>query len=276
MTSPDNIKLRWRLEDIDFAAIDPALVRDDDEFLFYMLASASFVEILAGLYSKNLIAHFPDNPDAAAWLEQQWQHEEVQHGRALRAYVMAAWPEFDWERAHAGFVKEYSALCTTQQLEPSRALEMVARCVVETGTSTFYRAVHDYVREPVLVQLLSHIKTDEAGHYTRFRHYFDIYNRTEKHGALAIIGAIWRRVMEIGEEDSYVAFKHVYLARHPDGSNLKTAWKGYNRKVRHHARSYYPYAMAFKMLGKPIPLAAPIKRALEWTLTGLARLASLA
>ena len=38
----------WRLEDIPFDAIDAASVRDD-EFLFLLLASASFVEILYAL-----------------------------------------------------------------------------------------------------------------------------------------------------------------------------------------------------------------------------------
>ena len=45
----------WRVEDIDFSLVQSELVRDDEQ-LFYLLVSASFVEILADLYADNLIA----------------------------------------------------------------------------------------------------------------------------------------------------------------------------------------------------------------------------
>jgi len=263
----------WELEDIDFQAVDLALVRDD-ELLFYMLASASFVEIMSETYSSNLVAHFHGNPEAESWLQENWQREEVQHGRALKAYVQSVWPEFDWNRAHEGFRAEYSALCSAQQLEPSRALEMVARCVVETGTTTLYRALHDYVKEPVLLRLFSNIKADEANHYTRFRHYFEAYNRIEHHGAWAIMGAIWRRVKEIRSEDTFIAFKHVYCGRHLETSFCEHEWHRYGKIIRRYSRHYYPYSMAFKMLSKLIPLAEPFKRIWQWPLVDLARFVS--
>src|ERR1039458_1046214 len=95
-------RLRWRIEDIDFDRVDARAVHDN-EFLFHMLASASFVEILADKYSANLIAHFRDNAEVMSWLKESWQEEEVQHGRALKAYVNKVWPEFDWNAAHAAF-----------------------------------------------------------------------------------------------------------------------------------------------------------------------------
>ena len=275
MVASDNDRHQsWQLEDIDFQAVNVALVRDD-ELLFYMLASASFVEILAELYSSNLIEHFRDNADVVAWLEEHWQREEVQHGRALKAYVQVVWPKFDWESAHQAFIAEYSRLCTAQQLEPSRALEMVARCVVETGTTTFYSALHDYVKEPVLLDLFARIKADEASHYTHFRRYFEAYNGSSRHGAWVVMAAIWRRASEIRAQDAYIAFKHVYHGRHPDQSFRTCEWQSFSKQIRLHARRHYPYGMAFKMLTKPVPLAQPFKRILQWSLVGLARLASL-
>ena len=74
------------------------------------------------------------------------------------------WPEFSWERAFGGFYSEYAAACTQEELEPSRALEMAARCVVETGTSTLYQTLNTYATEPVLKQITAHLKSDEVRH----------------------------------------------------------------------------------------------------------------
>jgi rubrerythrin len=270
----NNRRQSWRLDDIDFDAVDAASVRND-EFLFLTLASASFVEILSEMYSDNLIEHFQGNAEVTNWLKEYWQQEEVQHGHAFKAYIQRVWPEFDWESAYRAFQVHYSSLCTVEQLEPHRALELVARCVVETGTSTFYRALEDYVREPVLRQLIGHIKTDEAAHYTHFRRYFAAYNAIEHHGVGAVIATIWRRLREIRGEDAYIAFKHVYAARHPGQPFLASDWHRYNRMVKRLARRHYPYLMAVRMLIKPIPMAETLKRVLQWPLVGLARLVSL-
>ena len=47
----------------------------------------------------------------------------------------------------------------------------MGRCVVETGTTTMYRAIYDYVRQPVLRQMIGNI-ADESAHYAHFRRYF--------------------------------------------------------------------------------------------------------
>jgi rubrerythrin len=274
MILPAKNSLRWRVEEIDFEAIDPTLVRDD-EFLFMMLASASFVEILAQTYSRNLIQHFSGDTDATTWLDSHWQIEEVQHGRALKAYLQAVWPEFDWEKAHAEFRIEYSRLCTLEQLEEIPALEMIGRCVVETGTATFYTALHDYVREPVLRQILANIKVDEAAHYSQFRRYFETYNRVDRHGTWAVLLAIWRRTREIQSEDAYIAFKHVQREHAQSKSFCEDDWLRFSRKVKSYARRYYPYTMAVSMLIKPIPMFEPLKAVLRWGSMGVARLYSV-
>lgn len=274
MQSPPEINRRsWHIDDIDFAAVDIPAVRND-EFLFLTLASASFVEILAEKYGGNLIAHFAGDAEVTEWLHNAWKVEEVQHGQALKAYVQAVWPEFDWEAAYAGFREEYGALCTIEQLEPQPALELVARCVVETGTATFYRAMQDYVREPVLRGLLDRIKSDEVAHYAHFRRYFERCNATERHGVLPVVATIWRRVREVRGEDAYIAFRHVQTARHPGRAFQPEEWQRYNQTVKRLARRHYSYSMVVKMLIKPIPMPEPLKRLLQWPLTGLVRLAS--
>jgi hypothetical protein len=265
--------LRWRIEDVDFSRIDVVAVRDD-AFLFCMLASASFVEILSDVYSRNLIEHFCDDVELTSWLKEYWQQEEVQHGQVLKAYVKKVWPEFNWEAAHAAFWQEYSSLCLAEQLEEYRSLELVGRCVVETGTSTFYRAIHNYVTEPVLRQIIDNIATDEASHYAHFRRHFARHNAVERHGFLAVVAAIWRRMWEIGGDDAYIAFKHVYAARYPNHVFQESDWQQFHKTLKRNARRFYPHSMAVKMLIKPIPMFEPFKRLLEWPLLGIVKLLS--
>src|SRR3546814_15762931 len=78
--------LPWSLESIDFDRIDVARIRHDED-LFFLLCSASFVESGSDLYTQNLIDHFADDQELQTWLGQHWEHEELQHGRALAAYV---------------------------------------------------------------------------------------------------------------------------------------------------------------------------------------------
>ena len=266
--------LKWNITEIPFDRIDKNAIRDD-EFLFLTLASASFVEILAETFTENLIEHFREDAQIVAWLAHCWQREEVQHGRALKAYVQAVWPEFEWDRAYEAFRTEYSLLCTTEQLEPSRALELIARCVVETGTSSFYRALQQYASEPVLQQLLGNIKSDEVAHFNFFRHFFAGYQEKAPQGISAVFGTIWRRLRNIRNEDAYIAFKHVYTGRHRERPFNELDWQRYNQTVKRLARNYYPYTMAITMLIKPIPMPRLAKRALHWPLMGLARLVSI-
>lgn len=265
-------KRKWRLEDIDFGAVKREMVRSDER-LFYLLASASFVEILSEVYTGNLIEHYNGNDDAILWLKETWQKEEVQHGRSLKQYVLAVWPEFDWEKSYSGFATEYGELCSMENLESSRALEMVARCVVETGTSTLYRCLYDHVGEPVLKQILSNIKADEVRHYSKFRKLFIEHNGSEKKGVLAVFRVILKRMAEIQGEDGYIAFKHAYLCRNGNPGNLGLEWSRFRKSLNALVLRHYPFRMAIEMLLSPVPLSTYPKKFLERLLVGLARIA---
>lgn len=267
----DNPEKKWRLEDIAYDKVDRSLIADD-EFMFHTLAAASFTEILAELYSHNLIEHFKGNPEIEAWLRRSWREEEVQHGQSLKKYVQTAWPDFDWERAYAAFQVEYGVLCTGELLESDRALELIARCVVETGTSSFYKALNHYVREPVLRQLLDHIRADEVSHYTHFRRYYSGFEAAKRHGVRAVGAVILRRVAAIESEDAYIAFKHAYIGHYPDRPFKDIYWKEFQQTTKRLARRHYPFEMAVKMLIKPVPLSDWVKKMLHWPLVGVARL----
>lgn len=83
--------LSWTLESLDLSHSDHASIREDED-LFFLPCSASFVESGSDLYSQNLIAHFAGDTQLQQRLDAHWQHEELQHGRALAAYVRAVWP----------------------------------------------------------------------------------------------------------------------------------------------------------------------------------------
>ena len=252
-------KHRWTIDDIDFGMIDHALVKHDT-LLFFMLASASFVEITSDLYTHNLVDYFHDDRDAVHWLSRHWQYEEVQHGEVLKTYVNTVWPEFDWQTAYDDFSREYSRCCTVEQLEPSPGLEMAARCVVETGTSCLYATLQTYTSEPVLKRITGYIRTDEVSHYKHFYRYFKAYNASERLSRRKILGALLRRISEIENEDGYYAFKHVYKVRHPDVEFSDTYYKEFSHQTNKLAQRYFPYRTAVKMFLQPLAMGGVFKR----------------
>ena len=245
-------KAQWTLTDIAWHCIDRDAVRSDP-FIYYVLAAASFVETAADLYTDNLVEHFPD-PEARHWLVHHWQPEELQHGRALRTYVETVWPEVDWEYAYGGFLEEYSKLCTMEELEPSRALEMAARCVVETGTSTFYSTLQQSATEPVLKHLTGLIRQDEVRHYNHFRHFFQNYQQQEHIGRGGVLLSLYKRFTEAETEDAYIGFKYAWIMRHPGEEFQTSHFQEFMDSARTVIAAHYPYRMLLKMLLQPLNL----------------------
>ncbi len=255
-----NRSYRWSVEEIRYGSIERAHVDTEPE-LFYLLASASFVEITSDVYAQNLIDYFHSDKEVRSWVERQWRHEEVQHGVALKRYVNTAWPEFDWTKAYNQFYAEYSVCCQTKKLGPTPALEMASRCVVETGTATLYAMVQCMSDEPVLRTLAALIRNDEVRHYKYFYQYYLRYQKLERVPRYTVLRTLWNRVSEVNDEDAYCAFKHVFIERDPRHQLHDGAYKAFCRHYRLRARSCYPYDMAIKMFLKPIGLNRWVQRA---------------
>ena len=250
---------RWSPADIPYGLIEPSQVVDDG-YLFYMVAAASLVEVNSDLYTRNLLEYFSGDAEITEWLAQHWQHEEIQHGIALKRYINTVWPGFDWDRALRRFDADYTRLCRPERLGPTRALELAARCVVETGTASLYTMLSRLSPEPVLAGLFSLIRRDEVRHYRYFYHHFLRYQRREPPGHYAVARTLWQRVKEVENEDAYYAFKHVYLERHPTRRFEEGAYEEFRRHYLALARQYYPYEMAVRMFVKPLGLNRRIKR----------------
>src|SRR5262245_23608972 len=85
----------WYIDDIPWHAIHHDALNAKEGF-FYLIAAASLMESATDLYTENLIDFFAGDEEVTSWLTHYWLPEELQHGRALRRYVEAAWPEFAW------------------------------------------------------------------------------------------------------------------------------------------------------------------------------------
>jgi len=261
--------LPWTLESLDLDSIDIERIRHNED-LFFLLCSASFVESGSDLYTHNLVDHFAGDEELQTWLSQHWEHEELQHGRALAAYVRKVWPEFDWECGFKAFWDEYGAVCTSEQLENSRGLELAARCVVETGTASLYRALNDITDEPVLKQLTNHIKSDEVRHYKHFYQHFRRYREKEGFGRYKVFRAVLRRVNEIKSEDSDIALRHVFNQCYPQYQSDKAKYREVTGRAQDLLRRNIPAEMTVKMLLKPLDLPARVQNAIEKPLAKIA------
>jgi ferritin-like protein len=248
----------WTLTDVPWHAIDRAAARANP-LTYYLVTAASFVETGADLYAGNLAGHV-DDADAQRWLKEQWEAEELRHGEALRKYVETVWPEVDWAGAYAGFFAEYSSVCTQDALDRSQALEMVARCVVEVGTSTLYTTLQRHAPEPVLRDLAHRIRQDEVRHYNHFRTFFDGRRRDERVGRLAVLRKLRSRLATAGDDDAYIAYKHAWIARHPGGAFRDEYFHAFMADAAEQLRPHYPYRMAAQMLAMPLRLPRSLSR----------------
>jgi hypothetical protein len=249
----------WCLEDIPWGAIELEAIRADRHFL-QLVACASFIESAADLYTTNLLRYFEGDAEVSAWLETEWQHEELQHGAALRRYLAEVWPEFDWQPAYDGFLAEYGLLCDDAHLEPTRSLELVSRCVVETGTSSYYRMLAAASPEPVLSLLAEHIRRDEVRHYKHFFHYFGDYRAQEGAGRFAVLRALWGRLREIDVEDERVAFHHVQQQLAPGHAVAAEDYAVFSQRNGEMIRRHFPFRTGIRMLLKPLRLDARVEK----------------
>ena len=222
----------WTLDDIpwdrfDRSRVDPGLVR--------IVKAAALVEHNGAAYAHHLCRIFADDPEFQE-TARCWGEEEVQHGRALARWARIADPSFDFERAFArfqdGFRVDFDA---AESRRGSRAGEMIARCIVEIGTSSYYSAMREAADEPVLQEICRHIAADELRHYRLFYKNLKRCLRYERLGRLARLKIALGRVAE--SEDDELAYAY-YAA---------------NEDERPYERRYYSRAYA----GRAFPMYRP-------------------
>ncbi|HXP06147.1 MAG TPA: ferritin-like domain-containing protein [Stellaceae bacterium] len=252
-------KRHWTLKDIDWARLRRDLVADD-EAIFYLLASASFVEAATDLYTRNLVEYFSTDDEITGWLNAHWLPEELQHGKALRRYVQLAWPDFDWDGVYQRFLPEFTRQCAEDGVEKTHSREMASRCIVEMGTSSYYRTLSRMTNEPVLCEVARRISDDEVRHYKHFYSYLKKYQRREGQQRTGIARALWNRLRMIDGEDSRIAIRHIYRARNDGHTPDDRMLRGMRRNWRALIQPHFPHRMCVQMLLKPLGLGPRAQR----------------
>lgn len=191
----------WTPDDIpwdrfDRSKLDPEMVK--------VAKAACLVEHHSADYGKYLCGVFHDDPvfcaDALSWAK-----EEVQHGAVLRRYAELADPSFDFDATFARFVAGHPIdVEASESIRGSRCGELVARCIVEVGTSAYYSALRDAAEEPVFKAICTRIAGDEFRHYKLFYTNMKRYRDSEGVGRLARARvALWRLMEASDDELSY-------------------------------------------------------------------------
>jgi hypothetical protein len=158
----------WTLDDIPWERFDRARA---DAGMIAAVKAAAMVEYNAPAYVSYLSRVFGGAENSIADFKR-WGEEEAQHGLALGRWAELADPAWNFEQAfarfHSGYRPPHFASAETTSVRGSRRGEMIARCVVESGTSSYYSAIRDAAEEPVLKEIAGRIAADEFRHYRLF------------------------------------------------------------------------------------------------------------
>ncbi|MBA2587437.1 MAG: ferritin-like domain-containing protein [Alphaproteobacteria bacterium] len=228
MTVAPVYKQGWTMDDVHWSLFDPSKV---DPTMLCAVKAAALVEYNAPDYVTYLKRVFAgQGPEIMAALEQ-WGREEAQHGRALGRWAEIADPGFNMEEAFIRFRRGYTpahfAAPEDGSIRGSRRGEMVARCVVESGTSSYYSAIRDASEEPVLKEIAGRIAADEYRHYKLF---YDTLN-AQAEPDISFWKKLWIALGRVREsDDDELAFSY-YCANVP---REKEAITPYHRKKYSH------------------------------------------
>ena len=192
--TPDDIP--W--DQFDRSKLDPEMVK--------IAKAACMVEHHSADYGAYLCGVFHDDPAFCA-VALQWAKEEVQHGAVLRRYAELADPGFDFDAAFARFVAGHPIdTGASESIRGSRCGELVARCIVEVGTSTYYSALRDAAEEPVFKAICKRIAGDEFRHYKLFYSNMKRYRDSEGLGRLARARVAIGRLVESSDDELSYAY----------------------------------------------------------------------
>ncbi|HEY2132205.1 MAG TPA: ferritin-like domain-containing protein [Acetobacteraceae bacterium] len=193
----------WKIDEVGWDRFDPAKT---DPALVPLVKAAAMVERNGTDYAIYLNNVFGDDPDFREAVDN-WAVEEVQHGDALGRWAMLADPGWDFQAAFARYKAGYQLpLEATDSVRGSRTGELIARCMVETGTSSYYTALADSTDEPVLRQVCQLIAADEYRHFKLFYDHMRRYLGREKISFLRRLRIAAGRITE--SEDDELAFAY--------------------------------------------------------------------
>lgn len=186
----------WDRFDLD--RVDPDILR--------IVKAAAMVEKNSADYATYLRNVFPDDAEFAAAADS-WAVEEVQHGDVLGRWAELADPEFSFAERFAQFQAGYRIpVDATRSVRGSRSGELVARCVVEVGTSSYYSSLAAGTDEPVLKAICAKIAGDEFRHYKLFYTHLKRYLARERPSQWAKLRVAIGRMLESDDDELAYAY----------------------------------------------------------------------
>jgi hypothetical protein len=211
----------WHIEQVAWDRFDPSKI---DPGIIPLVKAAAMVEKNGVDYAKYLNGVFVDDPT--------WNFDE------------------SFERYRNGYKIDINA---DASIRGSRTGELIARCMVEIGTSSYYTALGEQTEEPVLKEVCKLIAADEYRHFKLFYDHMKRYLAREKLSFLQRLRVAAGRVGE--SEDDELAF-----AFHCGNDAVGVPYD-HNRCIAGYmsrAMGYYRYhhiergmGMMFKTIGLP-------------------------
>jgi hypothetical protein len=127
---------------------------------------------------------------------------------------------------------------------------MIARCMVEVATSSYYTALREAVREPVLKEICGHIAADEFRHYKLFYRNLTRCLESERIGFWSRLRVAATRILESEDDElAYAYYAANETAQPYDRRRCSRAYarRGYALCREHHvARGV---ALIFRAIG---------------------------
>jgi hypothetical protein len=223
----------WSLDDVPWDRFDRSRVTPE---VLAVAKAACLVERNARDYVAYLCNVFADDPGFQAKIKR-WGEEEVQHGEALGRWAQLADPEFNYWESYRRFCAGYRIpVESTQSVRGSRAGELLARCLVETGTSSLYSALRDATDEPVLKFICHRIAGDEFRHYKLFLDFMRAYQESDKLNLIRRLLVVIGRYNEASDDE--LSFAYHCANTSSQSYDRKRASKAYFQRAfgcyRHH------------------------------------------
>lgn len=193
----------WHIDQVAWDQFDPSKV---DPEIVPLVKAAAMVEKNGSDYTLYLRGVFHDDPDFKAAADH-WGVEEEQHGDTLGRWAMLADPSWSFDEAFARYRAGYRVdVNANASIRGSRTGELIARCMVETGTSSYYSALGDATDEPVLREICRLIAADEYRHFKLFYDHMRRYLAREKLSFAERLKVSMGRIGESEDDELAYAF----------------------------------------------------------------------
>ena len=264
----------WTLDDIPWEAFEAAKVDPD---LLCIAKAASMVEHNARDYADYLCNIFHADPEFQE-AARNWAEEEEQHGEALSRWSEIADSAFDFKESFRRFTEGFKIpVESVLSVRGSRTGELISRCIVEVGTSSYYSALADASDEPVFKAICQNIAHDEFRHYKLFYTHMQRYYQDDCLNVLQRLRIALGRIIE--SEDDELAFAYFcandvrgpYIRKKSSAEYLKRAYRYYQPFHLERAITMTLKATAIRLSDRKLQwLAKSAHRFIQWRARNLA------